>query len=316
MKRRKEVSKKNLIIEEIFYIFMFLYGCLFLMAFTLSAFKNGLIFGIFVGLLSGLCAGIFLYFVIYRLVLLCYQDVIYEDELDFFGKLFGVKRRDKSDSVPVEGVVSEDKFNKLDKDNDGKIMVNEVYPLTEDEVEKKIIKHDEDFSNTLFNSFVSNVYKVYEESLNKQDSLLTRSFMSDTLYFQHRLHINELSNMKNKEKRTYVKIKGILLKDFKIEGDNEVLTVALTSKMKKYSINSDGEVVSGSKDEYIDCPYIMTFVRKVGVKTKGDFSIENCPNCGAVVKINDDGVCDYCSTYVVSGEFGWVLTDIKEIDIL
>ena len=103
---------------------------------------------------------------------------------------------------------------------------------------------------------------------------------------------------------------------FKVEGKNEILTVALTSKMKKYSINSDGEVVTGSKDEYIDCPYIMTFVRKVGVKTKENYNIENCPNCGAVVKINDDGVCDYCSTYVVSGEYGWVLTDINMIDIL
>ena len=44
MKKRDKGSKKNLIIEEIFYIFMFIYGSLFLMAFTLSAFKNGFIF--------------------------------------------------------------------------------------------------------------------------------------------------------------------------------------------------------------------------------------------------------------------------------
>ena len=44
-----KVSKTILIIEEIFYIFMVIYGAMFLVAFTLSAFKMNMWFGILIG---------------------------------------------------------------------------------------------------------------------------------------------------------------------------------------------------------------------------------------------------------------------------
>ena len=83
--KREEVSKTLLIIEEVFYVFMFIYGALFLVAFTLSAFKKSPIFGIIVGIICGLGAGIFLYFIIFRLRLICKKETIYEDVLKFIG---------------------------------------------------------------------------------------------------------------------------------------------------------------------------------------------------------------------------------------
>jgi len=38
----------------------------------------------------------------------------------------------------------------------------------------------------------------------------------------------------------------------------------------------------------------------------------NCPNCGAALKINAAGVCEYCSGKITSGDFDWVLSKIEQ----
>lgn len=64
-------------------------------------------------------------------------------------------------------------------------------------------------------------------------------------------------------------------------------------------------------------PYAMVFSRNVGVKTNPnvELSSTNCSNCGAVIDVLDDGVCMYCNTSVVSGEYDWVLVYMKLINI-
>ena len=38
----------------------------------------------------------------------------------------------------------------------------------------------------------------------------------------------------------------------------------------------------------------------------------NCPNCGALLKINMAGVCEYCNGKLSSGAFDWVLSRIEQ----
>ena len=66
------------------------------------------------------------------------------------------------------------------------------------------------------------------------------------------------------------------------------------------------------KDWYME--YIMTFNRKVGVKTKAGLSNKsttNCPNCGAPTTVTSAGKCDYCKSVITTGEHDWVLSDIR-----
>ena len=196
MKKRK-VSKKNLIIEQCFYVFMFLYSTMFCVTFILSSFKIGILNGIVMGAICGIFDGIFLMFIIVRTHLLCTKKVIYEEDLEFFSKYFFPKK-DKSDSVPVEGVVSPDEFNKIDKNGDGYISVHEFYPKSEEEVIEFIRRVDPTFSKTIFENTLSYIYRLYEKSITKQDASIVRMFMSDSMYFRHTLYINELINKTNR----------------------------------------------------------------------------------------------------------------------
>ncbi|MCC7539401.1 MAG: hypothetical protein IT379_24465, partial [Deltaproteobacteria bacterium] len=37
-----------------------------------------------------------------------------------------------------------------------------------------------------------------------------------------------------------------------------------------------------------------------------------CPSCGAPLKINMAGACEFCSARVTTGEFDWVLSRIEQ----
>ena len=102
----------------------------------------------------------------------------------------------------------------------------------------------------------------------------------------------------------------------KIINEQQVLVIELSSKMKKSSVNNEGEVVSGSKDDFIDCQYKITLVRKIGLESSHETSIDLCPNCRSSIKVNDDGVCEHCKIDIATGEFGWVIIDVKKEDIL
>ena len=41
----------------------------------------------------------------------------------------------------------------------------------------------------------------------------------------------------------------------------------------------------------------------------------NCPNCGAPIKINTIGECDYCGSTITNGDFGWVLNNYEPFKI-
>ena len=289
--KREEVSKTLLIIEEVFYVFMFIYGALFLVAFTLSAFKKSPIFGIIVGIICGLGAGIFLYFIIFRLRLICKKETIYEDDLKFIGHLFGLGRVD-SEKSSVEG-----ETNNLSIDNDVDIC-------------NAIVKNDQAFSKDLFFEFVNKIYLLYEESFNRQNGLVIRPFMLDELYFKHRLAINEVSNKDYKERRSWVKVKNVDFYNYKLVDGEEYLTILVTSKMKRYGLDDCNYVIFGSKDEFVDCKYILTFVRKYGVLSK-KFNFETCVGCGQNIKINDEGVCLHCGNDYATSDYGWILSDIE-----
>lgn len=205
----------------------------------------------------------------------------------------------------VEGILDEKTRSMLDKDGDGEIMISEYYPLTEDEVLKKVFAVDSKFSKEDFYAWVKHLYSTILEALDKENPVMLRRFESDYLYQRH-IALFEDIKASGASISNYA-IKGVLLKDFKIEGDKEILVVALSASINKVNIYDDNYK-----------SYILTFARKKGVKTTGTLLEKetNCPNCGAALDLDDHGVCSYCHTTVSNGDFGWILIDMKSIKLV
>jgi hypothetical protein len=74
-----------------------------------------------------------------------------------------------------------------------------------------------------------------------------------------------------------------------------------------------GEVVGGSRRQ--DRPYTEYWTLIRGAKTRGVPRTDNaCPSCGAGLKVNMEGNCEYCRALVASGDFDWVLSKIEQDD--
>lgn len=204
-----------------------------------------------------------------------------------------------------------------DTNKDGIIMVNELYPLSEEEVIKKILDNDKNFKKDTFDLYVRRVFKNLMKAYSTNNVNLIRPYESNSLFFQDKYMIDEYVTNNFSRKITDIYIKGSMIKDYKIEGANEILVVALSARLKDYVVsNVDQSLIIGDAKESVNNTYFMTFIRKKE-KFKSIFDINNneCPNCGANLNLDEKGVCDYCHTSLVLGDYYWVLVDIKNIKL-
>lgn len=89
------------------------------------------------------------------------------------------------------------------------------------------------------------------------------------------------------------------------------ITLRIWAEGYDYTVDGNGKVVSGSKNNLRRWSEYWTFIRNRGSKgaTRADL---NCPNCAAPLKINAAGVCEFCGGKITSGEFDWVLSKIEQ----
>jgi len=98
----------------------------------------------------------------------------------------------------------------------------------------------------------------------------------------------------------------------KIETDKfyEAITLRIYASAKDYVVDRNGKVLAGnSKYARVFSEY-WTFIRRTGVENDS-YDMKTCPNCGAPLdKMGQNGVCEYCSSKVTTGNFSWVLAMI------
>jgi len=91
------------------------------------------------------------------------------------------------------------------------------------------------------------------------------------------------------------------------------LCVRVTAAASDRMVDDAGAMVSGSTGRQ-RFEEVWTFLRRPGAKTlKTPGLIEgSCPSCGAPLPIADAAQCASCKTWVNSGEYDWVLTEITQ----
>jgi hypothetical protein len=101
------------------------------------------------------------------------------------------------------------------------------------------------------------------------------------------------------------------------------ITLRIWAEGLDYTVDGSGKVVAGSKTNLRRWSEYWTFIRNrgtgVGDKATGETPVPrparadlNCPNCGAPLKVNAAGICEYCSGKITSGDFDWVLSKIEQ----
>lgn len=90
------------------------------------------------------------------------------------------------------------------------------------------------------------------------------------------------------------------------------ITLRIWAAGYDYTVDATGHVASGSKTNLRRWSEYWTFIRNRDAKPLPTRVDLNCPNCGAPLKVNAAGICEFCGGKITSGEFDWVLSKIEQ----
>ncbi len=193
----------------------------------------------------------------------------------------------------------------------------EVRRGTTKQITTEIQELDPNFSSDKFLSWTREVFIKLQEAWTERNWHVIRPFESEELFSLHKTQLAEYIKNGKINKIEKININYTSLRDFKIDGDKEVLIVELHAIMRDYVIDEKTKkVLESNPNKDWHMKYLLTFYRKKGIKTeegKSNKSTTNCPNCGAPTEITSAGQCEYCTSVITTGEHDWVLSDLQSI---
>ena len=176
---------------------------------------------------------------------------------------------------------------------------------------------DPSFSKDAFIGWVREVFVKIQTAWTARDWKVIRPFESNELFSQHSMQLQEYINNNKINVIEKINVNTCILREFRTDGDKEVIVVELHAIMRDYVIDANTrKVLESDPNKDWHMKYLMTFNRKAGVKTKvgtSNKSTTNCPNCGAPTNITSSGQCNYCDSVITTGEHDWVLSDIRSV---
>ncbi len=178
----------------------------------------------------------------------------------------------------------------------------------------KIKTVDPGFNEEVFKDKAQTAFYKLQEGWGRQDLSIMRPFVSDPVLSRF---TNQLSDMKLRNEKDVLEnivIGHMDITDVKSDVSFNYITVKIDASAADYTLNGEGAVVKGSKTPKGFTEY-WTFLRTVGVTSDPNKQLKDnkCPNCGAALQVNATGKCEYCNAVITSGQFDWVVSEIRQV---
>lgn len=143
---------------------------------------------------------------------------------------------------------------------------------------------------------------------------LARPYETDTLFHTHHFWIEEFKRNGQTNFISNIKVDNIEPVSFFKDKFYASFTFRIFADMIDYTTNKDGKTIRGHRTRSIKFSEYWTFIKGINVnhKTAKTQDFHLCPSCGANLKIEMSGVCEYCGTKVTLGQFDWVLSQIEQ----
>src|ERR1041385_5045043 len=139
-----------------------------------------------------------------------------------------------------------------------------------------------------------------------------RPFETDNIFQMHRYWIEAYKAQKLRNALDQCQITAMQPAKIKVDSFYNSITLRIFAQGYDYTVDQNGRVVSGSNQHLRKWSEYWTFVRYCKAKPAAARADLNCPNCGAPLKVNAVGICEFCGGKITSGEFDWVLSKIEQ----
>lgn len=139
-----------------------------------------------------------------------------------------------------------------------------------------------------------------------------RPFETDNIFQMHRYWIEAYKRQGLRNALDQCEIQAMQPTKIKVDAFYNSITLRIFARGYDYTVNQSGAVVAGSNKRLREWSEYWTFVRYSKAKPAAARADLNCPNCGAPLKVNAVGICEFCGGKITSGEFDWVLSRIEQ----
>ena len=176
---------------------------------------------------------------------------------------------------------------------------------------------DMDFNAEKFISWSKDVFITLQTAWTERDWEKIRAIEKEELFEQHNAQLQEYIRLGRINCIERINVNQAFLHRYVRDENFEHLTVCMDVRMIDYIIDEkSGKLLNGSKTADIYTTYLLTFIRRKGIKTTIiDGVIANsCPHCGAPVDSASAGRCEFCRSIIHTGEFNWVLADMQAVN--
>jgi len=172
--------------------------------------------------------------------------------------------------------------------------------------------------NTYWTNFTDNIAVKYFNEMYKAWSEMkwekVRHLLADRLYDSYNFWMDNYKAQGMRNRIEKINIQRIDMAAVEVDQYYESFTVRIFASCFDYTETMAGKLIGGSKSQARLFSEYWTFIRRTGVeKNESEFSLYNCPNCGAPAdKMGQAAVCEYCNTKISNGDFSWVLARIVQ----
>jgi predicted lipid-binding transport protein (Tim44 family) len=188
-----------------------------------------------------------------------------------------------------------------------------VMPLQEGLNEIK--SHDPAFNEEVFLEQVQRAFFVVQEAWTERKPEVSRQVMADGIWQQHRVQIQQYINGHKRNVLEDLAVGDLSVLSAHSDQTYDTVTVRVLAACADYDVDDEkGKVIRGNKSVG-EWQEDWTFQRSSDATTKpsGGTLSSKCPNCGAPLDVDLQGVCKFCHAPVMSGKYDWVLARIAQV---
>jgi predicted lipid-binding transport protein (Tim44 family) len=177
------------------------------------------------------------------------------------------------------------------------------------------LKNNPDFNIDEFYGKVKKAFTEVQAAWGKGDIQSVRRFISDGVYQRFNTQLKMMAVLKQKDIISNIAVENTYIDRSETDGAYDILHVGIRAGMSDQFVCATMPELN-SPGGYESFTEYWSFIRKRGKERKDIYSTNNCPNCAAALpeKMGDSGRCQYCGTFVNSGEYDWVLAEITQQD--
>ena len=179
----------------------------------------------------------------------------------------------------------------------------------------EIKAHDPSFDQDEFLAEVQRAFFVVQEAWSERKPDMSRRVMADGLWQQHKVQIDQYVNEHKRNVLEDLSVGSETIVSAHSDQTYDTVTVRILAACADYDVDDQsGKVVRGNRSVE-QWQEDWTFQRSSSATTKagGGTLSSKCPNCGAPLDVDIQGVCKYCKAPIMSGAYDWVLARISQV---